>query len=273
LRFSARQSDELVSVADLVGMGESGPSPRHAYRLFEQAAYLDALFDTLELDDVCLVLQDWGVVLGVDWACRHPDRVAGIVHMEGVMRTMAWAEWPDDTREFVRALKSDEGERLVLDENQIVEGFLPLGTVRTLTDDEMERYRRPYNLTRESRLPTLDLAREIPLEGLPPDVCAMVDANGQWMRAALELPKLFINGNPGLNVVGSIRDFVRTFPNQTEITVDGIHLLQEDSPRAIARRKRFLSDSVVEICRADSSPQQTASFARAYRLEPRLRAD
>jgi haloalkane dehalogenase len=220
---------------DLVGMGESGPSPRRAYRLFEQAAYLDAFLETLEPESVCLILQDWGVVLGIDWARRHPGKVAGIVHMEGVMRTMAWTEWPDQTRDFVRALKGDEGERLVLDENQIVEGFLPLGTARKLTDLEMERYRRPYKTTRESRQPTLDLAREIPLEGMPPDACAMVDANGQWMRAAIDLPKLFINGNPGLNVVGVIRDFVRTFPNQTEITVDGIHFLQEDSPHAIAQ--------------------------------------
>jgi haloalkane dehalogenase len=220
---------------DLVGMGESGPSPRGAYRLFEQAAYLDALFEALKIDNVCLVLQDWGVPLGVDWARRHPARVAGIVHMEGVMRTMSWAEWPDETRDFVRALKGDDGERLVLDENQIVEGFLALGTTRKLTTKEMERYRRPYATTRASRQVTLDLAREIPLEGMPPDACAMIDANGQWMRGAFEVPKLFINGNPGLNVVGAVRDFVRTFPNQTEVTVDGIHFLQEDSPHAISR--------------------------------------
>jgi haloalkane dehalogenase len=220
---------------DLIGMGDSGPSPRHCYRLFEQAAYLEAFFEALELNDICLVLQDWGVVLGVDWARRHPARVAGIVHMEGVMRTMTWAEWPAETRDFVRALKGDDGERLVLDENQIVEGFLPLGTARELSAEEMERYRRPYRETRASRQPTLDLAREIPLEGMPPDACAMIDANAQWLRSAIALPKLFINGNPGLNVVGAIRDFVRTFPNQTEITVDGIHFLQEDSPQAIGR--------------------------------------
>lgn len=220
---------------DLIGMGDSAPSPRHCYRLFEQAAYLEAFFEALELNDICLVLQDWGVVLGIDWARRHPARVAGIVHMEGVMRSMTWAEWPAETRDFVRALKGDDGERLILDENQIVEGFLPLGTARELGAEEMERYRRPYRETRASRQPTLDLAREIPLEGMPPDACAMIDANAQWLRGAFELPKLFINGNPGLNVVGAIRDFVRTFPNQAEITVDGIHFLQEDSPQAIGR--------------------------------------
>jgi haloalkane dehalogenase len=218
---------------DLIGMGDSSASPRHCYRLFEQAAYLDAFFDRLGLDDVCLVLQDWGVVLGVDWARRRPERVAGIVHMEGLMRTMTWSEWTPDTRDFVRALKGEAGERLILDENQIVEGFLVMGTARTFSEQEMDRYRQRYRDTRESRQPTLDLSREIPLEGLPPDACAMIDANAQWLRGTFELPKLFINGNPGFNVTGAVRDFVRTFPNQEEVTVDGLHFLQEDAPHEI----------------------------------------
>ena len=223
---------------DLVGMGDSGPSPRACYRLNEQACYLDHLFDALAVNNAVLVLQDWGVPLGVDWARRHPARVRGIVNMEGVMRSMAWSEWPAATREFVRALKSEAGEQLVLDENQIVEGFLTLGTVRTLCAVEMERYRRPYREHRASRQVTLDLAREIPLEGMPPDACAMTDTNAQGLRGASDMPKLFINGEPGLNVTGVVRDFVRTFPNQAEVTVPGIHFLQEDSPLAIAAAVR-----------------------------------
>lgn len=219
---------------DLMGMGDSDPSPRRCYRLFEHTAYLDAFIDRLALREVCLVLQDWGVPLGIDWARRHPDRVRGIVHMEGLVRSMTWAEWPSATRDFVRALKSEAGERLVLEENQILEGFLTLGTMRPLSAVELARYRRPYQDTPASRQPTLDLAREIPLEGLPPDACAMIDANAQWLRGAQDVPKLFINGDPGLNVTGAIRDFVRTFPNQAEITVRGIHFLQEDSPADIA---------------------------------------
>lgn len=218
---------------DLIGMGDSGPCPRNCYRLFEQAAYLDAFFDALDLDEVCLVLQDWGVVLGVDWARRRTERVSGIVHMEGLMRTMSWPEWTEETRDFVRDLKGDAGERLILDENRIVEGFLVMGIARELATAEMERYRRPYRDSRESRQPTLDLSREIPLEGLPPDSCAMIDANAQWLRGAFDVPKLFINGDPGFNVRGPVRDYTRTFPNQAEITVSGLHFLQEDSPHEI----------------------------------------
>ncbi|HCU88960.1 MAG TPA: haloalkane dehalogenase [Gammaproteobacteria bacterium] len=236
------ESKSRCIAPDLIGMGDSSRSPRNCYRLFEQAAFLDAFFDALNLDDVCLVLQDWGVVLGVDWARRHPDRVRGIVHMEGIMRTMTWPEWASETRDFVRALKSDAGEKLILEENQIVEGFLVLGIAREISEVEMERYRAPYRDSQESRQPTLDLSREIPLEGIPPDSCAMIDANAQWLRGTTVLPKLFINGNPGLNITGSVRDYVRTFPNQQEITVDGIHFLQEDSPHAIgAAVKTFVN--------------------------------
>lgn len=234
--------DARCIAPDLIGMGDSDRSPRGCYRLFEQAAYLDAFCDRLRLDDVCLVLQDWGVPLGFDWARRHPARVRGIVHMEGILRTMSWAEWPAATREFVRALKGPDGERLVLEENSIVEGFLALGTQRTLAPAEMARYRRPFRAAGAARQPTLDLAREIPLAGDPPDACAMIDANAQWLRGTFALPKLFINAEPGLNVVGPIRDFARTLPCQTEITVPGIHFLQEDSPAEIAAAIRtFLS--------------------------------
>lgn len=227
------QSIARCIAPDLMGMGDSDPCPRNCYRLFEQAAYIDSFIDALDLDSVWLVLQDWGVVLGVDWARRHSAQVAGIVHMEGLIRTMAWSEWAEETREFVRDLKGEKGERLVLDENQIVEGFLSMGTTRVLSDTEMAHYRRPYQDSRENRQPTLDLAREIPIEGLPPDSCAMVDANAQWLRGSLDVPKLFINGDPGFNVRGPIRDYIRTFPNQSEITVRGLHFLQEDSPHEI----------------------------------------
>ena len=218
---------------DLIGMGESDLCPRNCYRLFEQVAYIDSFIDALDLDEVWFVLQDWGVVLGIDWARRHPGRVGGGVHMEGLMRTMTWSEWPKETRPFVRDLKGERGERLVLDENQIVEGFLNMGTRRVLSDAEMGRYRAPYRSSGESRQPMLDLAREIPIEGLPPDSCAMIDANAQWLRGSFDIPKLFVNGDPGFNVKGPIRDYVRTFPNQSEITVKGLHFLQEDSPHEI----------------------------------------
>jgi len=218
---------------DLIGMGESGKNPSGSYRLADQIGYLDSWFDQLALGDrITLIMQDWGVVLGFDWARRHPDRIKGMVHMEGIVRPMSWEEWPERTREFVARLKSPAGEKLVLEENSIVEGFLPLGTARKLSEFEMTTYRKPYLSPGKSRQPTLDLAREIPLAGEPKPSCTMIQASADWLTRC-KTPKLLISARPGLNLTGPMLDFSRTWPNQREVTVKGIHFLQEDSPDEI----------------------------------------
>lgn len=220
---------------DMVGMGQSGKNPAGSYRLADHARYLDLWFEQLGLgSNLTLVMQDWGVVLGFDWARRHPERVRAMVHMEGIIRPMQWTEWPAATRDFVRRLKSPEGEKLALEQNALVERFLPMGTQRRLSDAEMEVYRRPYLSPGESRRPTLDLAREIPLGGEPVDACAMIQASAEWLSHS-PIPKLLINADPGLNLTGPMLEFCRSWPNQREVTVKGIHFLQEDSPDDIAR--------------------------------------
>jgi haloalkane dehalogenase len=85
-----------------------------------------------------------------------------------------------------------------------------------------------------SRLPTLVWPRELPIEGEPADVIAIVEAYGRWM-AQSSIPKLFINAEPGAILIGAAREFCRTWPNQTEITVPGIHFIQEDAPDEIGQ--------------------------------------
>ena len=157
---------------------------------------------------------------------------------------MRWEEWPQRTREFVARLKSPEGEKLVLEENAIVEKFLPLGTARTFSETEMATYRRPYLSPGTSRQPTLDLAREIPLGGEPEPACATIQASADWL-VRCEIPKLLISGRPGLNLTGAMLDFCRSWPNQREVVVDGIHFLQEDEPDRIgAAIAEFLRETV-----------------------------
>ena len=84
----------------------------------------------------------------------------------------------------------------------------------------------------ESRRPTLSWPREIPLEGEPADVVAIVDDYAKWL-ATSSLPKLFINAAPGSILTGAQREFCRTWPNQREVTVKGSHFVQEDSPAEI----------------------------------------
>jgi haloalkane dehalogenase len=218
---------------DFVGMGWSGKSPHKAYRFVDQARYMDAWFDALELTrDVILVVHDWGAPIGIYRARRHPSQVKAIAYYEAVIMSRRWSDYGGERERRFRAFRSPEGEHLVLDENFFVEKQLPATIIRQLTPEEMEAYRAPYR-DRDRRLPTLVWPRELPIEGEPADVVAIVDENAKWLVASKDLPKLFINGDPGVTISGRIRDFCRTLPNQREVTVKGLHHLQEDSPDEI----------------------------------------
>jgi haloalkane dehalogenase len=226
---------------DLVGMGQSAASPRSAYRFQDHARYLDAWFDALALrENVTLVLHDWGSALGFYWASRHSQRVRAIAYMESIVYPREWEDLPQQRAQFFRDLRSEKGEHMILDENFFIEELLPRLVIRPLNEMEMNAYRRPFQ-TRASRLPTLVWPRELPIGGEPADVVAIVKTYGQWLLES-PLPKLFINAEPGSLLIGRSRDFCRRFPNQQEITVKGLHFIQEDCPGEIGEAlARFIS--------------------------------
>ncbi|MGH7838741.1 MAG: haloalkane dehalogenase, partial [Candidatus Binataceae bacterium] len=218
---------------DLIGMGASGKAADGAYRFVDHSRYLDAWFEALDLKrDVTLVVHDWGSALGFHWARRHPEAVKGIAYMEAVVMPLTWAEWPEAAGEIFRALRSPAGEELVLKKNIFVENILPASVMRGLTEAEMTVYRRPYTEPGESRRPMLTWPRQIPIDGEPADVVAIVKDYGAWL-ATSQIPKLFVNGDPGMIVAGRARELCRGWPNQREVMVKGTHFLQEDSPHAI----------------------------------------
>jgi len=220
---------------DLVGMGDSGKAPAGSYRFVDHARYLDAWFEALGLTrDVTLVAHDWGSALGFHWAHRYPDRVRALVYMEAIVRPVSWDEWPETARKIFQAMRSPAGEEMVLEKNVFVERILPASVLRGLTEMEMEVYRSPYLEPGESRRPTLTWPRQIPIDGEPADVVAIVDAYARWL-AVSDLPKLFINADPGVIRAGAQREFCRAWPNQREITVKGSHFIQEDSPAEIGQ--------------------------------------
>ena len=220
---------------DLMGMGESGSSPNGSYRFTDHSAVLDAWFDAMGLTGgVTLVVHDWGSALGFHWAKRNPERVKGLVYMEAIVRPVTWEEWPDAARQVFQGFRSPAGEEMVLEKNIFVERVLPGSVLRGLTEEEMEVYRRPYLEAGESRRPTLTWPREIPIEGEPADVVQIVSEYGDWL-AASDVPKLFINAEPGAILTGPQREFCRTWPNQQEVTARGTHFIQEDSPDEIGR--------------------------------------
>lgn len=230
---------------DLVGMGESGPNPSGAYRFVDHSRYLDAWLDTVLPDcDIVFVIHDWGSALGFYWAHRHSDRVRAIAYMEAIVRPMEWSQWPEAARSIFEGLRSPDGEGMVLEKNVFVERILPGSVLRELTEAEMEVYRRPYTEPGESRRPTLTWPREIPLNGEPADVVAIVGAYASWLESSHDLPKLFVNADPGAILIGEQREFCRSWPNQTEITVAGNHFVQEDSPIEIGEAVRALIESL-----------------------------
>lgn len=221
---------------DLIGMGDSAklsPSGPDRYTYAEQREFLFGLLDQLALGDrVILVVHDWGSALGFDWANGHRKRVQGIAYMEAIVRPLTWAEWPQNARQVFQNFRSPAGEQMVLAKNVFVERVLPGSIIRKLADTEMAEYRRPFQQEGESRRPTLTWPRQIPIEGEPLDVVATVAAYSNWLSAS-QKPKLFINAQPGSILVGPQREFCRSWPNQTEVTVNGTHFIQEDSPDEI----------------------------------------
>ena len=222
---------------DLIGMGDSDklePSGADRYRFVEHREYLDAFLDSVVDPDVTLVVHDWGSALGFDWANRHRDRVKGIAYMEAIVRPLVWTEMPSAVRPVFQGFRSPAGEAMVLEQNVFVEQVLPGAVMRVLSDAEMTVYRRPYQEPGESRRPTLTWPRQIPIDGEPADVVEIVRSYGTWLAAAA-VPKLLIVAQPGALLRGEVLAFARSWPNQQEVTVKGVHFIQEDSPDEIGR--------------------------------------
>jgi haloalkane dehalogenase len=225
---------------DLIGMGDSAKlaagDPRR-YTFACHRDFLDAFLDAVGVrDSVTLILHDWGSALGFDWVRRHPGAIRAIAYMESIVRPYpGWEDWGEKSRAIFQALRSPAGERMILDENVFVEKILPMAILRELTDEEMAEYRRPFAAPGEDRLPTLVWPRQLPIAGAPADVVEICNDYAAWLAAAPGIPKLFINVEPGAILTGAQREFCRTWPDQSEVTVAGLHYVQEDSGRAIGR--------------------------------------
>ncbi|MFP3947399.1 MAG: haloalkane dehalogenase [Longimicrobiales bacterium] len=218
---------------DLIGMGDSGESGNGRYRFVDHRRYLGAWMGAVgATTDVTFVIHDWGSALGFDWSRHHPDAVKGIAYMEAIVRPLTWGEWPEAARSIFQAMRTEAGEEIVLEKNIFVERILPSSVLRDLTEEEMTVYRSPYLEPGESRRPTLTWPRELPIDGEPEDMVKIVGSYAEWMSGS-DVPKLFVSADPGTILTGAQREFVRSWPNQTEVTVPGLHFIQEDSPHEI----------------------------------------
>ena len=220
---------------DLIGMGDSEKledEGNMTYSYNTHKKYFDGFLDAIGVEsNATLVIHDWGSALGFDWANDYPEKVKAICYMEGIVQSMEWEDWNEDAKGIFQGFRSPAGEEMILEKNLFIEAVLPGSILRKLSDAEMNEYRRPFN-DKKSRRPTLDWPRQIPLENDPPEICKIVDSYSQWM-AENNIPKLFINGEPGAILIGKQREFCRTWKNQKEVTVKGSHFIQEDSPNEI----------------------------------------
>jgi len=227
-----------VIAPDLIGQGDSDKLPASEgpdrYSFEVAFDYLDGLLRQIGADqNVTLVIHDWGSGLGFHWARLNPGAVKGIAYMEAIVTPMSWDDWPESARGIFQGFRSSKGEDLILERNMFVEAVLPSSIIRDLSEDEMGAYRAPFD-TPDHRQPTLNWPRQIPIDGEPPHMVELVAAYGDFM-ASNEIPKLFINAEPGSILVGKQREFCRSWANQTEVSVKGLHFLQEDSPTEIGQ--------------------------------------
>ncbi|WP_380171715.1 haloalkane dehalogenase [Kineococcus sp. DHX-1] len=235
---------------DLIGMGDSDRLPGtgdERYGFGEHARYLDAAVRALGLDrDVVLVGHDWGGVLAVDWARRHPGAVRGLAYLEAGVVPVSWREGTGPDPGLFGALRGPDGERMVLQENLFVEVVLQAGTQRTLTAAELDAYRRPFAVPGEDRRAMLTWARQIPIDGNPPEVHDRVAAGAEFL-AASPLPKLLVSGEPGAVVTGAVLEACRRWPRQREVVVPGTHFLPHDASPAIAAALRAWLEEEVTV--------------------------
>jgi haloalkane dehalogenase len=227
-----------VIAPDLIGQGDSEKLPAsegpERYSLEVAYSYVDGLLEAIGANqNVTLVIHDWGSGIGFLWAMRHAAAVRGVAYMEAIVKAISWADWPESAVGMFKGFRSEKGEDLILKRNMFIEGVLPSSVIRTLSEAEMEAYRAPHP-TPDDRQPLLNWPRQIPLGGEPEDVVALVNQYSAFM-AANEIPKLFINADPGSILVGPQREFCRSWPNQQEATVKGLHFIQEDSPLEIGQ--------------------------------------
>ncbi|MFW3169797.1 haloalkane dehalogenase [Geodermatophilus sp. CPCC 206100] len=222
---------------DLIGMGQSDKLPSPGPGTYSFAAHSGFLARFLEevgaTERVTFVGHDWGAALAFAWAHRHPGAVRGVAFTEAIVTPLTWADWPAEARRTFRALREPGGGSAVLEDNAFVERILPASVARGLSPEAHDRYRRPFG-TPESRWPTLEWSRQIPIENVPPRVRDVVSRYGQWLRTS-DVPKLFLNADPGSILVGRQRAFVRKWAALTEVTVPGAHVVPEDSPHEIGR--------------------------------------
>ena len=230
-----------IVIPDLIGMGDSEKldgEVNEGFQYHGQYGYLTELLDQLDLgNSINLIIHDWGSAMGFQFARENPERIKSITYMEAIVMPLTWEQWPENAKNIFSLFRSEAGEELVLQKNFFVERILLADSATGYTDVENSEYIRPFLNEGEDRRPTLTWPRQIPLDGEPAAVVEEVRKNAEFHKVS-EIPKLFVNADPGSILVGDQREFARSWKNQKEVTVQGSHFIQEDSSEEIGSALR-----------------------------------
>ena len=192
-------------------------------------------------NQINLIIHDWGSAMGFQYARENSDLIKSISFMEAIVMPLTWEQWPENARNIFQLMRSEAGEEIVLEKNIFVERILLNDSANGFTEEEKAEYIRPFKSPGEDRRPTLTWPRQIPIEGEPSEVVEEVSKNSEFHKDS-DIPKLFINAEPGSILIGDQREFVRTWKNLKEVSVKGNHFIQEHSPDDIGLHiKEFIN--------------------------------
>ncbi len=221
---------------DLIGMGKSD-KPDIKYRFFDHYGYIESFIEKLGLENITLVIHDWGSGLGFHYAHQHPDRIKGIAFMEAIFRPMRWADFPTEFKIGFKLMRAPfVGWVMISVGNFFIEQIMPKSIVRTLSYEERQAYNAPYSSIKERR-PIRVWPQEIPIDGHPADVYEAVKAYSAWLQKT-PIPKLLFHAEPGGLIPPEAAQWITEhFPNTQAVNIGkGLHYLQEDNPHLIGEK-------------------------------------
>ncbi len=232
---------------DLIGMGKSD-KPDIDYRFFDHVKYIEGFIEKMNLQNITLVVHDWGSALGFHYAMRNEANVKGIAFMEAILMPLKWEFFSDEeTRKIFKAFRTPKvGWDMIVNQNFFIEQILgKIGSVRNLSEEEMNHYREPFEKP-EHRKPVWKWPNEIPIEGIPQDVTKAVQSYNQKLQES-NIPKLFFYAEPGILGTKTLVDWSRTnLKNLQVVNIGpGVHHLQEDNPHLIGSEIAKWYDSLV----------------------------
>lgn len=218
---------------DLIGMGKSD-KPNINYTFDDHYSYLLKFIKKLKLENITLVIHDWGSGLGFRYANDHRENIKGIAFMEAMVKPMSWDSIPADFKMAFKMMRLPFlGWLMISVGNMFLKKMLPETIVRKLSEEEYQYYLSPYrNIS--SRKPIRVWPTEVPFDGEPKHSYELINSYSQWLKKS-KLPKLFFYAHPGgILKKEDVAWVKKNIPNLKTVDIGkGIHFIQEDNPHLI----------------------------------------